>query len=239
MPRSIAVFGAGPGLGRAVAHRYAQGGYDVVLVARRRQPLGALAEELAGAGARAHVITADLSDPDAVPALAERVRAAVGDLDAFYYAPTPADGFVAAAALTPQRAQAFMPLAVCSLLALVQQFLPHMLEQGAGAILTAQGASTVQGPPNMSGPGPAQAAQRNYLQSLHAEVADKGVFVGMLYIGAIIENSAFHTQIEEAKGTGAGTNWGPTVDPARLADLLWNMHSARGEAEASYPEGII
>ena len=233
------MFGAGPGLGRAVAHRYAQGGYDVVLVARRRQPLGALAEELAGAGARAHVITADLSDPDAVPALAERVRAAVGELDAFYYAPTPADGFVAAADLTPQHAQSFMPLAVYSLLALVQQFLPHMLEQGAGAILTAQGASTVQGPPNMSGPGPAQAAQRNYLQSLHAEVARKGVYVGMLYIGAIIENSAFHTQIEEAEATGAGQSWGPTVDPARLADLLWNMHSAKGEAEATYPEGII
>lgn len=68
-----------------------------------------------------------------------------------------------------------MPLAVYSLLALVQQFLPHMIEQGAGAILTAQGASAVQGPPNMSGPGPAQAAQRNYLQSLHTEMADKGV----------------------------------------------------------------
>src|SRR5919197_3346344 len=239
MPRSIAVFGPGPGLGRAVAHRYVQGGYDVVLVARRQQPLDSLAEELAGAGASAHGIAADLSDTDAVPALAERVRAAVGDLDAFYYAPTPADGFVAAADLTPQRAQAFMPLVVYSLLALVQQFLPHMVEQGAGAILTAQGASTVQGPPNMSGPGPAQAAQRNYLQSLHAEVADKGVYVGMLYIGAIIENSAFHTQIEEAKATGAGRSWGPTVESARLADLLWNMHSARGEAEASYPEGII
>jgi hypothetical protein len=44
------------------------------------------------------------------------------------------------------------------MLALVQEFLPHMLEQGDGAILTAQGCSTVQGLPNMSGPSPAQAA---------------------------------------------------------------------------------
>jgi NAD(P)-dependent dehydrogenase (short-subunit alcohol dehydrogenase family) len=77
-----------------------------------------------------------------------------------------------------------MPLIFYTMLALVQEFLPHMLKQGDGAILTAQGGSTVQGLPDMSGPSPAQAAQRNYLQALHAEVAEKGVYVGMLYIGA-------------------------------------------------------
>jgi short-subunit dehydrogenase len=128
-----------------------------------------------------------------------------------------------------------MPLVFYSLLALVQQFLPHMIEQRSGAILTAQGASTVHGLPHMSGPGPAQAAQHNYLQSLQAEVADKGVYVGMLYIGALIENSAFHTQTEEAKAAGAGRDWGPTVNPAHLAEMLWNMHSSREESEAKYP----
>ncbi len=235
MPKSIAVFGAGPGLGQAVAQRYAQGGYDVVLVARRRQALDLLAQGLTGAGVTAHVITADLADIDAVPALAAQVRATVGDLDALYFAPTPQAGFVPAAALTPQRAQAFMPLVFYSLVALVHEFLPHMIKLGGGAVLTAQGASTVQGLPNMSGPGPAQAAQRNYLQSLHAEVADKGVYVGMLYIGAVIENSAFHSQAEKAKKARTGRDWGPTVNPAHLADLLWNMHNAKGEAEVRYP----
>jgi short-subunit dehydrogenase len=235
LPKSIAVLGAGPGLGHAVAQRYAQGGYDIVLVARRRKPLDAFAAELSGAGACAHVITADLSDTPAMPALAEQIRATAGAPDAIYYAPTPAEGFVGAAELSPQRVQAFMPLAVYSLVALVQAFLPHMVDQGDGAVLTAQGASAVTGRPYLSGPGPAQAAQRNYLQSLHAEVADKGVYVGMLYIGAIIEKSAFHAQATEAKEAGAGRNWGPTVDPAHLADLLWNMHQDKGEAEARYP----
>ena len=208
----------------------------MVLVARRRQPLDVFAQDLIVIGASAHVITADLADTDAVPALAEQIRAATGELDALYYAPTPGDGFVPAADLTPQRAQDFMPLAVYSLLALVQQFLPHMIDQRAGAILTAQGASALHGPANMSGPGPAQAAQRNYLQSLHAEMGDNGVYVGMLYIGAIIENSAFHTQTEQAKGAGAARDWGPTVDPAHLADLLWTMHSTKSPAETTYPE---
>jgi short-subunit dehydrogenase len=236
LPKSIAVFGAGPGLGQAVARRYAQGGYEVVLIARRRQPLELFARELAGTGASAHVITADLADTDAVPALAQQIRATVGGLDAVYYAPTPGAGFAPAADLTPQHAQTFMPLIFYTLLALVQEFLPHMLEQGDGAILTAQGGSTVQGLPNMSGPSPAQAAQRNYLQALHAEVAGKGVYVGMLYIGAIIENSAFHAWLQDAKAAGAPTReWGPTVSPAHLAGLLWEMHNTKGEPEARYP----
>jgi len=121
-----------------------------------------------------------------------------------------------------------------SLAALVQRFLPHMLEQGSGAILTAQGASTLHGLPNMSGSGPAQAAQRNYLQSLHAEVAGRGVYVGMLCIGALIEGSAFHAHAEQARAAG-GRDWGPSVDPAYLADLLWAMHNSTGEPEATYP----
>jgi short-subunit dehydrogenase len=233
------VFGAGPGLGQAVAQRYAREGYTVILVARRREPLDLLAKELANPGATAHVITADLSDTDAVPALAEQIRAKVGNLDAFYYAPTPSTGFVSAANLTPQYAQDFMPLIFYTMLALVQEFLPHMLEQGDGAILTAQGGSTVQGLPNMSGPSPAQAAQRNYLQALHAEVAERGVYVGMLYIGAAIKHSAFHTELEKAKAAGESVWEMSTVDPEHLADLLWTMHSAKGQPEAIYPEVLF
>ena len=47
LSKLIAVFGVGPGLGQAVARRYAQDGYEVVLVARRREPLELFARELA------------------------------------------------------------------------------------------------------------------------------------------------------------------------------------------------
>jgi NADP-dependent 3-hydroxy acid dehydrogenase YdfG len=233
--KSIAVFGAGPGLGQAVVRRYAREGYAVTLVARRPDPLDRLAKELTSGGATAHVITADLADTGATPQLAEQIRAKAGDLDAIYYAPTPATGFVSAASLTPRHAERFMPLIFYTLLALVEEFLPHMLEQGDGAVLTAQGGSTVQGLPYMSGPSPAQAAQRNYLQALHAEVAGKGVYVGMLYIGAAIENSAFHVELEAAKATGEPVWEMPTVDPDHLAELLWTMHSTKGPREVIYP----
>src|SRR5438876_3537070 len=111
MARSFAVFGAGPALGRAVARRYAQEGYEVVLVARRPEVLEATAEELRGAGATAHVITADLSDIDGLPHVTEHIRAVVGDLDALYYGAA-ANGFIPAVDLTPQRARDLMPLGV-------------------------------------------------------------------------------------------------------------------------------
>jgi short-subunit dehydrogenase len=157
------------------------------------------------------------------------------DLDAIYYGPTPDDGFVPAAGLTPQLAQDFMPLGFYALVSLVQEFLPYMLNRGDGAIMTAQGASTLQGRPDMSGPGPAQAAQRNYLQSLRAEVAKNGVYVGALYIGAAIQDSAFHTRLQRAKAAGEPVWEMPVVDPGHLAALLWNMHHAKGTDRGLLP----
>jgi len=38
---------------------------------------------------------------------------------------------------------------------------------------------------------------------------------------------------------GGARDWGPTVSPDHLADLLWNMHSSKDPAEATYPEAIL
>jgi short-subunit dehydrogenase len=234
LSKSIAVFGAGPALGRAVAQRYAREGYDVVLVARRPEPLDALAAELRDTGAVAHAVAADLSDIDALPQVAEQVRKAVGDLDAFYYGAA-ADGFIPVTDLTLERAQALLPLGLYAPLVLVREFLPAMLERGDGAILSAQGASARTALPHIAG-GFALAAQRNYLRSLHAAVAGQGVYVGGLYVGAAIERSAFHAQREAARAAGASVPDMPTVDPHLLADLLWTMHQTRTRPEATYPE---
>jgi short-subunit dehydrogenase len=233
MSKSIAVLGAGPGLGQAVAHRYAREGYTVALVARRQEPLDRLAEQLTGNGARAHAIVADLADTDAIPALADRIRTTIGDPDALYYGAA-ANGFVPVLDLTPQGVQDLMPLGVYTLLALAREFLPTMIARGNGAILSAQGASALHGNPNIAG-GITLAAQRNLLQAWHAAVADKGVYVGGLYIGAAIENTPFHDQMQAAKAAGAAIPDIPTVDPTHLADLLWTMHNTTGQPETIYP----
>jgi NADP-dependent 3-hydroxy acid dehydrogenase YdfG len=61
--RHLLLVGAGPGLGLAVAHRFASGGYRVTLVARSTDRLGELASSLADTGAEVNTIEADASDP--------------------------------------------------------------------------------------------------------------------------------------------------------------------------------
>src|ERR1700745_2279987 len=66
--RHLLLVGAGPGLGMAVARRFAVGGYRVTLVARSTDGLRDLAGTLADTGAKINTIAADASDPDGLGA---------------------------------------------------------------------------------------------------------------------------------------------------------------------------
>ncbi len=80
--RVCVVSGAGPGLGRATAMALAAHGADVVLVARRRDPLHELAEEVARLGTRVLPVTADITSEDDCENLAKAVAAELGGVDA-------------------------------------------------------------------------------------------------------------------------------------------------------------
>ena len=64
--RNVVVTGAGQGIGRAIAGRFATEGADVMLIGRRREPLEEAAEEIAAAGGSAWAHPADVSDAAAV-----------------------------------------------------------------------------------------------------------------------------------------------------------------------------
>jgi NAD(P)-dependent dehydrogenase (short-subunit alcohol dehydrogenase family) len=76
MRRAALVTGAGSGIGAAAARALAADGVDVALAGRRREPLEAVAGEIADAGGRAVVIAADISrEAEARRAVAEAVHA--------------------------------------------------------------------------------------------------------------------------------------------------------------------
>jgi NAD(P)-dependent dehydrogenase (short-subunit alcohol dehydrogenase family) len=81
MPRIIVVTGSSGGIGRASAIAFGARGDTVVLVARGEKGLAGAAAEVQKAGGTAHVMAADVADPDQVFALAERVEDEIGPID--------------------------------------------------------------------------------------------------------------------------------------------------------------
>jgi 7-alpha-hydroxysteroid dehydrogenase len=79
--RVAVVTGAGRGIGAAVAVALAEAGADLVIAARTDEQLREVAHRIEAAGRKAVVVAADLSDLDAVAALADTAADAFGRLD--------------------------------------------------------------------------------------------------------------------------------------------------------------
>lgn len=76
------VTGAGPGIGRACAAALARDGADVVVAARRPEPLAELADDVAGAtGRQVLAVPTDIADLDACAGLVAYTIESLGRLD--------------------------------------------------------------------------------------------------------------------------------------------------------------
>ena len=90
------VVGAGPGLGRACALAFARDGADVVVSARRAEPLAELAAEIAAeTGRRVEPIVSDLSDLESLTGLVDESVARFGGIDALVTVATAGGGQIA------------------------------------------------------------------------------------------------------------------------------------------------
>jgi NAD(P)-dependent dehydrogenase (short-subunit alcohol dehydrogenase family) len=84
-PRKIAlVTGAGSGIGRAVSLALQAANYSVVLAGRRAAELDATAAQAVAGGGEMLPVPTDISQPDQVAALFERLEAAFGRLDLLF-----------------------------------------------------------------------------------------------------------------------------------------------------------
>src|SRR3954462_6670350 len=84
MPTAIVV-GVGPGLGAALARRFARGGCDVVLMARSEANLAPVAKEVEALGRRAVSITVDAGSAPSVSSAFARAKAEAGAADGLVY----------------------------------------------------------------------------------------------------------------------------------------------------------
>ncbi|MEV8394220.1 MULTISPECIES: SDR family NAD(P)-dependent oxidoreductase [unclassified Streptomyces] len=228
----IAIFGAGTGLGSSLAHRFGREGFRVALVARRPDRLEELARSLASKGIEAAAFPADLADPARIPPLVARIQEHFGRIDVVEYSPVTMTTMPQPATeLTADRLGELLNLFTLTPIEITRAVLPEMTARGDGAILVTHGFTAARPVPGMSGLGPAMAATRNYLYSLHGEVAPLGVYVGTLTIGSVIAGSEGHDSFK-----GASLPPGITVvEPDQLADIYWHMYQNRDRVEEFWP----
>ena len=82
---SCIVLGVGPGLGAAVARRFAAAGFKVALAARTAEKLAPIAGEIEAAGGTAAVYAVDATDEAQVADLFERAEAELGPVGVAVY----------------------------------------------------------------------------------------------------------------------------------------------------------
>ncbi|MFD8093224.1 SDR family NAD(P)-dependent oxidoreductase [Streptomyces malaysiensis] len=207
---TLAIIGAGPGLGAAVARRFGREGYDTALIARDQGRLDALAAGLADEGVTARGFAADVRDPKTLTGALDAAATALGPIEVLQYSPVPQREFMLPVLDTTANDLAGpVEFSVYGPVTAVQQVLPGMRGLGRGTVLFVNGGTAVVPHPERAGTSIAFAAESAYGQLLHDTLAAEGIHVAQLVIpGAIVPG---HDR----------------KDPAVLADTLWTLHQDR------------
>jgi hypothetical protein len=211
------ITGASAGLGSLFARECAGRGDAVILVARRRGRLEALAAELGG---KAHVFEADLSEPGAADALFREVESRGLFLETLINNA----GFGLAgrfAALPAPRQLEMIDLNVRAPTELCRLALPPMLARRRGFILNVASTAAFQAGPNMAVYYATKAFVLSLTEALHQEAKGSGVHVTALCPGPTA------TEFFEVAGAGNGRLAKMAVEPlgvvrAGLAGLARN-----------------
>jgi short-subunit dehydrogenase len=173
------VTGASSGIGEAMVRLLAAAGVPTVVVARRAERLEALAAELSGI----EVLTADLTTPDGVAGVVDRIGRA-GD-DAVDLVVNNA-GFGTSGIfheLDADRLADEVALNVLALTRLSHAALATMVPRGRGWLLNVSSVASFQPAPKLAVYAATKAYVTSLTESLHAEVGGTGVKVSALCPG--------------------------------------------------------
>jgi short-subunit dehydrogenase len=185
-PRSTALItGASAGIGSEIARELARRGHGVVLVARRKARLVALAEELqAEYGVRAETIACDLGKAASRARIPGRLTELKLDVEILVNNA----GFATGGPFhesEPSREMEQVRVLVEAVVALTSAFLPQMVQRGRGAILNVASTAAMQPLPYAAGYSAAKAYVLTFSEAIHQEVGGRGVTVTALAPGPV------------------------------------------------------
>lgn len=218
--KTIAIVGAGPGLGLSLAKKFGHNGFRVAAISRNSKKLSSIIQELKELNIEAKPFTADITDLAALKQTLQAVTETFGSIDVLEFSPYAGwDKFTPVLATTPESVMEQINSYLLPAVLSVNEVLPGMLQKGSGSILFTTGLSAMFPLPFVGNGGIVMSGIRNYAANLYTELKEKGVYVGHLSIGTMIQ---------------AGT----AGDPDIIADTWYNLYESKDHFEEVFPPGI-
>jgi 7-alpha-hydroxysteroid dehydrogenase len=184
LPGKVAIVtGGGRGIGAATARTYAEAGADLVLAARTKEQLDAVADDIRAMGRRALVIPCDVNENDAVEDIVAQAMNEFGRIDVVVNnaggsMPRP---FMDTSAGYLERAFHFN---VTTAFVLTKAAAPHMLASGSGAVVNISSAIGRLRDRGFVAYGTAKAALTHMTRLMAADLAPK-VRVNAIAVGSV------------------------------------------------------
>ncbi|RME18399.1 MAG: SDR family oxidoreductase [Alphaproteobacteria bacterium] len=229
MARSILITGASAGIGRAVAERFLAEGWQVGLVARR----AGLLEEVAAGHARAVVLPADVTDPEAVDRVFAEFVARAGRLDVLFNnagiftPPAPIDEIP----LEEWRAALAVNLDAMFLCARAAFGQMRRQSPPGGRIINNGSVSAHAPRPGSAAYTTTKHAITGLTKSLSLDGRELGIACGQIDIGNA-RTDLLEDIIERA--VAAGEPAPPSIDVGLVADAVWHMATLPPEANVPF-----
>src|SRR3954469_11097314 len=218
--KTAIVSGASTGIGRAIAKALALEGVRVVAVARRKDLLETLAQEVHAAGGVVIPVTQDIMQEDAAKKLASAAMAELGHVDILVNnaggsRPLPVDA--------PDSAwDEAIALNFTSYRKIAHALLPQMIERNWGRIINITGKSEPEG---LNAAFAAKAAVHAWAKGLSREIGEHGITVNCIPPGRIMSEQIRRNYAPDYRERFAEEEipvgyWGEPEDLAALAVFL-------------------
>lgn len=213
--RGVAVVvGVGPGLGGALARRFAQG-YDVALVARSAGVIDEIARELNAGGARSLAIQSDATQPEEVNRAHEKIKDGLGAPEILIY--NPGGGYRGRLTETTyEQFEATWRIHALGAFLWARHVVPDMLTRQKGVILITGATAGVKPFPTSAAFGPAKFAARGLAQVLSRDLHPQGIHVAYVNIDGAIDTPRVRERIRDLKEADL-------LKPSAIAESYWQL----------------
>jgi NAD(P)-dependent dehydrogenase (short-subunit alcohol dehydrogenase family) len=174
--KTVLITGGSSGIGESAAKKIAEAGGTVVLVARTLENLEKVADDIRADGGTAHVYPCDLSDMDAISAMADQVLADLGGVDILIN--NAGRSIRRSLALSYERIHDYQRTIQLNYLGAVQlilKFIPGMRERGFGQIINVSSVGVQTRAPRFGAYIASKSALDSLCDSLQAETVSDDV----------------------------------------------------------------